>query len=101
MTRIVFVSCLLLIVSSCSGIAGLALTAVSTAKTTYDGYKYIDENYNKKMIVKEDGSRLWYQIHDEGIWYGDYFLYERRNYRIYGNPRDKETLNETTKPSIR
>ena len=101
MIRIVFASCLLLIVTSCSGIAGLAFTAVSTAKSTYDGYKYIDKNFSKKEVEKEDTGRQWYQVHDEGIWYGDYFLFERKNHRIYGNPRDKETLNETIKPSIR
>ena len=78
MIRIVFASCLLLIVTSCSGIAGLALTAVSTAKSTYDGYKYIDKNFSKKEVEKEDTGRQWYQVHDEGIWYGDYFLYERK-----------------------
>ena len=54
MIRIVFASCLLLIVTSCSGIAGLALTAVSTAKSTYDGYKYIDKNFSKKEVEKEE-----------------------------------------------
>ena len=99
MIRLVFASCLLIVVTSCSGIAGLALTAASTAKSTYDGYKYVDKKGWFKQ-TKSDGSQ-WYQIHDDGLWYGDYFQYERRNYRIYGNPRDKENLNETIKPSIR
>tara|TARA_B100001109_G_C18708336_1_gene401290 strand:+ start:69 stop:350 length:282 start_codon:yes stop_codon:yes gene_type:complete len=90
MIRLVFASCLLLILSSCSGIAGLALSAASSAKTAYDGITYADEkgwlDYNKGPIREN----TWYQIHDDGIWFGDYFQYERRNYRIYGNPRDKE-----------
>ena len=32
----------------------------------------------------------WFQIHDEGIWYGNYIMLDRKNYRIYGNPRDKD-----------
>ena len=97
MIRLVFASCLLIVVTSCSGIAGLALTAASTAKSTYDGYKYVDEKGWFKQ-TNTDGSQ-WYQIHDDGIWYGNYLLMDKKNYRIYGNPRDKEKY-ETTKPSI-
>ena len=91
MTRLLFVSCLLFFLTSCSGIAGLAFTAVSSARTTYDGYKFIDkkikEQRNKKNTVARQG---WFQIHDEGIWYGNYIMLDRKNYRIYGNPRDKD-----------
>ena len=91
MIRLVFASCLLLILSSCSGIAGLAFTAASSAKSTYDGYKYLEEKVNEKKKKKSVLARQgWFQIHDEGIWYGSYIMLERRNYRIYGNPRDKE-----------
>ena len=90
MIRLVFASCLLIFLFSCSGIAGLAFTAASSAKSAYDGIAYADEkgwlDY-KKGPIREN---TWYQIHDDGIWFGDYFQYERRNYRIYGNPRDKE-----------
>ena len=91
MTRLLFVSCLLFFLTSCSGIAGLAFTAASSARTTYDGYKFIDkkikEQRNKKNTVVRQG---WFQIHDEGIWYGNYIMLDRKNYRIYGNPRDKD-----------
>ena len=91
MIRLVFASCLLLILSSCSGIAGLAFTAASSAKSAYDGVTYAEKKgwfkYENKFKHKDN---VWYQIHDEGIWYGDYFMFERKNYRIYGNPRDKE-----------
>jgi|TARA_R100001163_G_C4858519_1_gene65839 hypothetical protein len=91
MIRLVFASCLLLILSSCSGIAGLAFTAASSAKSTYDGYKFIEKKVNEKKTKKNVYARQgWFQIHEEGIWYGSYIMLERRNYRIYGNPRDKE-----------
>ena len=47
MIRLVFASCLILLLSSCSGIAGLAFTAASSAKSTYDGYKFIEEKVNE------------------------------------------------------
>jgi hypothetical protein len=91
MIRLVFASCLLLILSSCSGIAGLALSAASSAKSTYDGYKYIEKKVKEEKTKKRAMARQgWFQIHDEGIWYGSYIMLDRRNYRIYGNPRDKE-----------
>ena len=43
MIRLVFASCLLLILSSC-GVAGLAFTAASGAKDVYEGYKYAEKN---------------------------------------------------------
>ena len=91
MIRLVFASCLLLILSSC-GVAGLALSAASSAKSTYDGYKYLEKKVNdsknsKRSVLARQG---WFQIHEEGIWYGNYIMLEKRNYRIYGNPRDKE-----------
>ena len=100
MIRLVFASCLLLVVSSCSGIAGIALSAASTAKTTYDGYKYADKKGWFKQPKSDRVYNTWFQIHEDGIWYGDYFQIDRRNHRIYGNPRDKEKY-ETTKPTIR
>ena len=89
MIRLVFASCLLLILSSCTGIAGLAFTAASSAKSTYDGYKFIEEKVNEDT-KKRKSKRNWFQIHEEGIWYGEYIMLNRKNYRIYGNPRDKE-----------
>ena len=80
---------------------GASFTAASSAKSTYDGYKYLEEKVNEKKKKKSVLARQgWFQIHDEGIWYGSYIMLERRNYRIYGNPRDKEKY-ETTKPTIR
>ena len=91
MIRLVFASCLLLILSSCTGIAGLAFTAASSAKSTYDGYKFIEKKVNEKKTKNSVYARQgWFQIHEEGIWYGSYIMLDRRNYRIYGNPRDKE-----------
>jgi len=89
MIRLVFASCLLLILSSCSGIAGLAISAASSAKSTYDGYKYFERKVNESA-KKRKNKRNWFQIHEEGIWYGTYIMLNRKNYRIYGNPRDKE-----------
>ena len=91
MIRLVFASCLLLILSSCTGIAGLAFTAASSAKSTYDGYKFIEKKVNEKKTKMSVYARQgWFQIHEEGIWHGSYIMLDRRNYRIYGNPRDKE-----------
>ena len=91
MTQLVFASCLLLTLSSC-GVAGLALSAASSAKSTYDGYTYVKEKgrFDKKTIEQER-KNTWYQIHEDGIWYGDYIRIERTVLlRIYGNPRDKD-----------
>ena len=88
MIRLVFASCLLLILSSC-GVAGLAFTAASGAKDVYEGYKYAEKNDFFKNKSKSS-KRNWFQIHEEGIWYGTYIMLNRKNYRIYGNPRDKE-----------
>ena len=87
MIRLVFASCLLLILSSC-GAAGLAFTAASGAKDAYEGFKYFERKAqeNKKKHIRYN----WFQIHEEGIWYGTYIMLNRKNYRIYGNPRDKE-----------
>ena len=41
--KYLFVSCLLFFLTSCSGIAGLAFTAASSAKTAYDGVNYVDK----------------------------------------------------------
>ena len=98
MIRLVFVSCLLFILSSC-GVAGLAFTAASGAKDVYEGYKYAEKNDFFQKNSKRS-KRTWFQIHEEGIWYGAYIMIDRKNYRIYGNPRDKER-SETTKPTIR
>ena len=96
MIRLVFASCLLLILTSCTGIAGLAFTAASSAKSTYDGYKFIEEKVNDSKKTKKTAyaRQGWFQIHEEGIWYGSYIMLDRRNYRIYGNPRDKEKYND-------
>ena len=99
MIRLVFVSCLLFILSSC-GVAGLAFTAASGAKDVYEGYKYAEKNDFFQKKCKRSKRKTWYQIHEEGIWYGSYIMIDRTNYRIYGNPRDKERY-ETTKPTIR
>ena len=91
MTQLVFASCLLLTLSSC-GVAGLALSAASSAKSTYDGYSYAKEKglFDKKTI-EQVRKNTWYQIHEDGIWYGDYVRIERTVLlRIYGNPRDKD-----------
>ena len=100
MIRLVFASCLLLVVSSCSGIAGLAFSAASTAKTTYDGYKYADKKGWFKQPKSDGVHNTWFQIHEDGIWFGNYFQMDRINYRIYGKPRDNE-IYETNKPTIR
>ena len=91
MTRLVFVSCLLLTLSSC-GVAGLALSAASSARSTYDGYKYVKEKgWFDKKNVEQVRKSTWYQIHEDGIWYGDYVRVERTVLlKIYGNPRDKD-----------
>ena len=83
MTRLVFVSCLLLTLSSC-GVAGLALSAAS--------YKYVKEKgWFDKKTVEQVRKSTWYQIHEDGIWYGDYVRVERTVLlKIYGNPRDKD-----------
>ena len=99
MIRLVFVSCLLFILSSC-GVAGLAFTAASGAKDVYEGYKYAEKNDFFQKKSKRSKRNTWYQIHEDGIWYGSYIMIDRKNYRIYGNPRDKERY-ETTKPTIR
>ena len=99
MIRLVFVSCLLFILSSC-GVAGLAFTAASGAKDVYEGYKYAEKNDFFQKKSKRSKRNTWYQIHEEGIWYGSYIMIDIKNYRIYGNPRDKE-IYETTKPTIR
>ena len=87
MIRLDYVSCLQFILSSC-GVAGLAFTAASGAKDAYEGFKYFERKAkeNKKKHVRYS----WFQIHEEGIWYGNYIMLEKRNYRIYGNQRDKE-----------
>ena len=59
MIRLVFASCLLLILSSC-GVAGLALSAASSAKSTYDGYKYLEKKVNdsknsKRSVLARQG----------------------------------------------
>jgi hypothetical protein len=91
MTRLVFASCLLLILSSC-GIAGLAFTAASGAKDVYDGVNYAKEKgWFEKKTIENTRKNSWYQIHKDGIWYGTYMRVERTILlRIYGNPRDKE-----------
>jgi hypothetical protein len=89
--RCLFVSCLLFYLTSCSGIAGLAFTAASSAKSAYDGVTYADE---KGWFKYKKGTRTkntWYQIHEDGIWFGTYIRLERTVLlRIYGNPRDKD-----------
>ena len=83
MIRLVFVSCLLFILSSC-GVAGLAFTAASGAKDVYEGYKYAEKNDFFQKKSKRSKRNTWYQIHEDGIWYGSYIMIDRRNYRIYG-----------------
>ena len=89
--RSVFLSCLLLTLSSC-GVAGLALSAASTAKSTYDGYNYAKEKgWFEQKTIEDNRKNTWYQIHEDGIWFGDYIRIERTVLlRIYGNPRDKD-----------
>ena len=91
MTRLVFASCLLLILSSC-GVAGLAFTAASGAKDAFDGYNYAKKKgWFEQKTKKELRKNSWYQIHEDGIWYGQYIRIERTILlRIYGNPRDKD-----------
>ena len=68
MTRLVFASCLLLILSSC-GVAGLAFTAASGAKDAFDGYSYAKKKgWFDKKTIKDTRKNSWYQIHEDGIW---------------------------------
>lgn len=91
MTRLLFVSCLLFFLTSCSGIAGLAFTAASSAKSAYDGVTYAEEKGWFKYDKVKSKQYTWYQIHEDGIWFGRYIRIERTVLlRIYGNPRDKD-----------
>ena len=91
MIRLVFASCLLLVVSSCSGIAGLAFSAASTAKTTYDGYKYADKKGWFKQPKSDRVYDTWFQIHEDGIWYGDYFQIDR-SCLLYTSPSPRDIM---------
>lgn len=90
--KYLFVSCLLIFLTSCSGIAGLAFTAASSAKTAYDGVNYVDKKgWLKNKSIENVRKDTWYQIHEDGIWYGVYVRIERTILiRVYGNPRDKD-----------
>ena len=45
----------------------------------------------EQKTKKELRKNSWYQIHEDGIWYGQYIRIERTILlRIYGNPRDKD-----------
>lgn len=64
--------------------------------TYYNRMKEVQACYDSgECVNEEEQSKIspykrygWFQVHDEGIWYGKYILMDRYNFRIYGNPRD-------------